>query len=114
MRRRAIFPAVSTPSGSFIALSLTPDGRVLYRLRAPFRDGTSHFVFDPLPFLERIAPLVPRPTHQLADSTWHGVLAPAAGWRDLIVPRPPDPEPSPAPEVDAGAGDLLSPREESP
>ncbi len=62
-------------------------------MRKPFRDGTSHFVFDPLTFLERVAALVPRPrTHQL---TYHGVLAPAAGWRDLIVPRPPDPEPCP-------------------
>ncbi len=82
---------ISRPPIASERLSLTADGRVLYRLRATFRDGTSHFVFDPLTFIERIAALVPRPrTHQL---TYHGVLAPAAGWRDLVVPRPPDPEP---------------------
>jgi len=35
----------------------------------------------------RLAALVPRPrTHQL---TYHGVLAPAAAWRDLVVPGSP-------------------------
>ncbi len=50
---------ISRPPIASERLSLTPDGRVLYRLRAPFRDGTSHFVFDPAAFLERIAALVP-------------------------------------------------------
>jgi len=41
-------------------------------------------VFHPLDFIARLAALVPRPrAHQL---TYHGVLAPAAEWRDLIVP----------------------------
>ena len=53
-------------------------------LRAPFRDGTTHFVFEPLAFLERLAALVPPPRmHQL---TYHGVLAPGASWRGEIVP----------------------------
>jgi hypothetical protein len=66
-------------------LSLTPDGRVAYGLRHKWRDGTTHMVFDPLTFLERLAALVPRPKKQLL--TYHGVLAPAAAWRDDIVPR---------------------------
>ncbi|MCE9593676.1 MAG: transposase, partial [Planctomycetes bacterium] len=35
-------------------------------------------------FIERLAALVPRPHCHLV--TYHGVLAPAAQWRDLIVP----------------------------
>jgi len=44
-------------------------------------------VLDPLTFIERLAAPVPRHrTHQL---TYHGVLAPAAAWRDLVVPGSP-------------------------
>ncbi len=67
-------------------LSLTPDGRVLLELRRPFRDGTTHVCFDPLTFLERLAALVPRPRVHLF--TYHGVLAPAAAWRESVVPEP--------------------------
>ncbi len=57
----------------------------MHELRTPFRDGTTHLVFEPLELLERLAALVPPPrVHQL---TYHGVLAPAASWRDAIVPR---------------------------
>ena len=41
-------------------------------------------VFEPLDFIARIAALVPRPRAHLL--TYHGVLAPAAAWRDHIVP----------------------------
>ena len=57
---------------------------MVYGLRRHWKDGTSAVVFDPLDFIARLAVLVPRPrAHQL---TYHGVLAPAAEWRDLIVP----------------------------
>ncbi|MBJ03047.1 MAG: IS91 family transposase, partial [Planctomycetes bacterium] len=58
-----------------------------HQLRRPWRDGTTHFIFDPLTFIERLAALVPRPRRPLL--TYHGVLAPAASWRDSIVPAPP-------------------------
>jgi len=65
-------------------LTQRSDGRVVYGLRRHWKDGTSAVVFDPLDFIARLAALVPRPrAHQL---TYHGVLAPAAEWRDLIVP----------------------------
>ncbi len=57
---------------------------MIHELRAPFRDGTTHFVFDPLVFIERLAALVPPPRmHQL---TYHGVLAPGSSWRSELVP----------------------------
>ena len=39
-------------------LSLSPDGKVIYELRRAWRDGTTHFVFDPLTFIERLAAAV--------------------------------------------------------
>lgn len=68
-------------------LSLDEHGRVVYRLRRHWKDGTRAVVFQPLDFIARLAALVPRPrTHLL---TYHGVLAPAAEWRDWIVPAQP-------------------------
>jgi hypothetical protein len=66
-------------------LALAPNGRVVYGLKRHWRDGTSAVSFDPLTFIERLAALVPPPrAHQL---TYHGVLAPASAWRDLVVPK---------------------------
>ncbi len=64
--------------------SQTADGHVVYELKRPWRDGSTHVVFDPITFLERLAALIPRPRVNLV--TYHGVLAPAAGFRDRIVP----------------------------
>ncbi len=76
---------VTRPPISTQRLSLNASGRVVHELRVPYRDGTTHFVFEPLAFIERLAALVPPPRmHQL---TYHGVLAPAASWRSDIVPR---------------------------
>ena len=58
-------------------------GRLLYELRTPWRDGTTHVVFEPLVFIERLAALVPVPRMHL--QTYHGVLAPGASWRDEVV-----------------------------
>jgi len=77
---------VARPAIATERLSLSKHGNVLYRFRRPWRDGTTHIVFEPLVFLERLAALVPRPRTHLV--TYHGVLAPAASWRDRIVPGP--------------------------
>jgi hypothetical protein len=67
-------------------LSLTDDGQVLWKLRSPWRDGTQAFRLTPLAFIERLVAILPHPReHQL---TYHGVFAPAASLRHLIVPRP--------------------------
>jgi hypothetical protein len=75
---------VARPPIATERLSLAANGQVVYRLRRRWRDGTEAVVFDPLSFLERLAALDPRlRTHQI---TYHGVLAPAAARRDLVVP----------------------------
>ena len=40
-------------------LSLTPNGNVRDQLKTPYRDGTTHVIFEPLDFLARLAALVP-------------------------------------------------------
>jgi hypothetical protein len=83
-------PAIATER-----LSLAPNGRVVYGLRRHWKDGTRAVVFEPLDFIARLAALVPRPRAHLL--TYHGVLAPAAQWRDWIVPaRPRSPSPAPS------------------
>ena len=77
---------IARPPLSNERLSLSREGKVILELRVPFRDGTTHFVFEPLVLIERLAALVPPPRmHQL---TYHGVLAPGASWRGDIVPAP--------------------------
>jgi ribosomal protein S27E len=65
-------------------LSWTRDGKVLYRLKRPFKDGSTHVVFEPAVLVERLAALVPRPRKNL--TTYHGVFAPNASYRERIVP----------------------------
>ena len=71
-------------------LSLLPDGRVRYRLKQRYRDGSTHVVLDPLTFLERLCALVPRPRRRML--TYHGVLATAARAADSAQERPPPPD----------------------
>jgi len=39
-------------------LSFTSDGRVLVRLKTPWRDGTDHIALEPLELLEKLAALI--------------------------------------------------------
>jgi hypothetical protein len=59
----------------------------VYQLKVPLPDGTTHVVFLPMAFLQRLSWLVPLPRRHL--TRFHGVLAPAHLWRSLVVPRPP-------------------------
>lgn len=43
-------------------LSLLADGRLELRLKRPWRDGTTAFVFTPHEFIERLVAIVPRPS----------------------------------------------------
>jgi hypothetical protein len=62
-----------------------PDGRLLYRLKQRWRDGTTHVIYEPLELVERLAALVPPPRFNLVGDS--GVLAPAATFRPLVVPQ---------------------------
>ena len=49
-------------------------------------DGTTHLVLSPLELIEKLAALVPPPRLHLIR--YHGVLAPNAADRAIIVPAP--------------------------
>ena len=68
-------------------------GQVVLKLKTAWRDGTTHLVMSPLEFMQRLAALVPRPRLHLIR--FHGVLAPNAKLRALVVPQevPQVPEP---------------------
>jgi hypothetical protein len=72
------------PAVAMERLDSLEDGRLRYRLKRPWRDGTTHVIFQPLELLEKLAALVPAPRAHL--TRYSGVLAPAAKWRVLIVP----------------------------
>jgi hypothetical protein len=55
-------------------LSTDAAGNVIYQLKHPFRDGTTHILFTAEDFLARLAALVPRPRANL--TRYHGVFAP--------------------------------------
>jgi hypothetical protein len=66
-------------------LEAQPDGRLRYKLKNPWRDGTTHILMERHELLERLAPLIPPPrAHQ---TRYHGVLAPCASARDYVVPE---------------------------
>ncbi len=75
---------ISRPAVSEKRLSLTSNGNIRYQLKTPYRDGTTHVIFEPLDFMARLAALVPRPRANL--TRFHGVFAPNSKHRALITP----------------------------
>ncbi|OGC90227.1 MAG: transposase, partial [candidate division Zixibacteria bacterium RBG_16_53_22] len=75
---------ISRPAVSEKRLSLTPNGNVRYQLKTPYRDGTTHVIFEPLDFIARLAALVPKPRVNL--TRFHGVFAPNSKHRALVTP----------------------------
>jgi ribosomal protein S27E len=75
---------VSRPPVSVERLDLTAQGQVRYRLKSPYRDGTTHIVLEPLDFIARLAALVPPPRVHL--TRFHGVFAAHAALRASITP----------------------------
>ena len=71
-------PAIAQDS-----LALLPDGNIRVELRKPWRDGTTHLLFEPLELIGRLAAFVPRPRINLI--LYHGVLAPNAKLRREVV-----------------------------
>jgi hypothetical protein len=72
------------PAVSEERLSEANNGDIHYRLKSPWSDGTTHVVFSPLEFLEKLSALVPPPRIHL--TRFHGILAPHSKFRKLVVP----------------------------
>jgi len=75
---------VTRPPVSTKRLSMTRNGRVRYELKTPWRNGTTHVIFEPLDFISRLVALVPRPRVNL--TRFHGVFAPNSKYRVQITP----------------------------
>jgi ribosomal protein S27E len=76
---------ITRPPVATKRLSVDERGRVVYRYKRPFRDGSTHVVLEPIDFLARLAALVPRPRFNL--TRFHGIFAPNSKHRQNIVPR---------------------------
>jgi hypothetical protein len=72
-------------------LSFTKDGNVLYRLRRPWRNGTTAIQFSPIDFIAKIVPLVARPHVNLVK--YFGVLAARSKLRQRVIPQAPREKP---------------------
>ena len=72
-------------------------GQVVLKLKTPWRDGTTHLVMSPLELMQRLAARdrrgaqAPSPRPRLHLIRFHGVLAPNAKLRALVVPQEPEP-----------------------
>src|SRR5690554_6845258 len=75
---------ISRPAVSEKRLSLTRGGNVRYQLKTPYRDGTTHVIFEPLDFIAKLAALVPKPRVNL--TRFHGVFAPNSKHRVQVTP----------------------------
>ena len=80
---------ISRPAVAEKRLSLTSGGNIRYQLKTPYKDGTTHVIFEPLDFIARLAALVPKPRANL--TRFHGVFVgvphqPNSKHRALVTP----------------------------
>ncbi len=73
---------IARPAIANERLTLTRQGNVRYQLKTPYRDGTTHVIFEPLDFIARLAALVPKPRVNL--TRFHGVFAPNSTLRACV------------------------------
>jgi hypothetical protein len=52
---------IARPAVSEKRLSLLSNGHVRYELKTPYRDGTTHVIFEAMDFIARLVALVPKP-----------------------------------------------------
>ncbi len=74
---------IARPAVSTHRMELLPDGKISYELKTPYKNGTSHVVFEPLDFISRLAALVPKPRIHL--TRFHGVFAPNSKYRAEVT-----------------------------
>ena len=69
-------------------MAQTNQGNILYTLKTPYRDGTTHIILEPLDFMARLAALVPKPRvnltrfHRGVPNRWltsYSLLLPTKG-----------------------------------
>ena len=81
---------VSRPPLAAGSLQKISDEEYSFKLKTPWRDGTTHLILSPLELIEKLAALVPPPRVNLVR--YHGVFAPNSALRSLVVPAKKDAE----------------------
>ena len=76
---------ITRPALANERVQINAASQVVLKRKTAWRDGTTHLVMSPLEFMQRLAALVPRPRLHLIR--FHGVLAPNAKLRALVVPQ---------------------------
>lgn len=79
-----VWRCITRPAISEQRLSISPQGRVRYALKAPWRNGPTHVEFEPMDFISKLAALVPPPRAHL--TRFHGIFAPNANLRAQLTP----------------------------
>lgn len=100
---------IARPAISEKRLSLSPQGRVRYQLKTPWRNGTTHVEFEPIEFMAKLAALVPPPRAHL--TRFHGVFAPNANLRSQLTPSGRGKRPAPDPDATDANTDRRTPDE---
>jgi len=75
------------PSFAIDRFTRLRDGRIAFHIKHA-RRGATHRVMEPLQAMAHLSALIPPPRYPLIR--YHGVLAPNAAWRKLVVPRAPE------------------------
>jgi hypothetical protein len=112
---------ITRPALANERVQINASGQVVLKLKTAWRDGTTHLVMSPLEFMQRLAARVPRPRLHLIrfgvritslrevsgpPLREHGVLAPNAKLRALVVPQEPE---APAQAVAPAACEAMTP-----
>jgi hypothetical protein len=82
-KREHLARYVARPPVATEWLSLPEGGLVQLALKTPYRDGTTHVIFEPADFIARLVALVPKPRAHL--TRYHGVFAPASPDRSAAI-----------------------------
>jgi len=75
---------ITRPAIAERRLSISPQGRVRYQLKTPWKNGSTHVEFEPIDFIAKLAALVPPPRAHL--TRFHGIFAPNASLRAQLTP----------------------------
>jgi len=67
-------------------LQIDPGGNVQLQLKTKYSDGTTHLLFTPSEFIEKLTALIPPPKSHLVR--WAGVFAPNSKYRKEITLKP--------------------------
>jgi hypothetical protein len=76
---------ITRPPVATERLSLTPQGLIRYAMKTPWKNGTTHLLFEPLDFIARLTALVPKPRVNLIR--YHGCFAPHSALPAQVTPE---------------------------